>query len=240
MMRSQTVRLFQTLPHACGYFAERTAQNLVMDPADPDIAALYENALARGFRRAGNHVYLPRCEACQACVPVRLPVAKFGPDRSQRRCLALNGDVRIASAKPGYTDERFSLYQRYLSARHRHGGMDDATPDDFEKFLYTPWSPTCFIEFRLDDALIAVAVTDACANSLSAVYSWFDPDLPRRGLGTLAILSQIKLARAQALDHLYLGFWIAGHPKMDYKRRFGPLEALHDGVWRPLETSTNH
>ena len=239
-MRSQTVRLFQTLPHACGYFAERTAQNLVIDPAAPDIAALYDNALARGYRRAGSHVYLPRCEACQACTPVRLPVAQFRPDRSQRRCLALNDDIRIAITQPGYSDERFALYQRYSSSRHRGGGMDDATPDDFEKFLYTPWSPTCFIEFRIDNALVAVAVTDACANSLSAVYSWFDPDLRNRGLGTLAILSQIKLARAQELEYLYLGFWIAGHPKMDYKTRFHPLEALRDGSWKPLQSSTNH
>lgn len=239
-MHSQPVRLFQTLPHACGYFDERTAQNLVIDPSTPDIAALYENALARGYRRAGSHVYLPRCEACNACTPVRLPVAEFQPDRSQRRCRALNRDVHIAITKPGYSDERFALYQQYLSSRHRDGGMDDASPDDFEKFLHTPWSPTCFIEFRLDETLIAVAVTDACANSLSAVYSWFDPDLRSRGLGTLAILSQIELARANRIDHLYLGFWIAGHPKMDYKARFRPLEALRNRVWQPLQTSTNH
>lgn len=239
-MHSQTVRLFRTLPHDCGYFAERTAQNLVIDPSAPNLAQLYENALTSGYRRAGNHVYLPNCEACHACTPVRVPVAQFQPDRSQRRCLASNNDVQIAITKAGYSDERFALYQRYLASRHTDGGMDDATPDDFEKFLYTDWSPTCFIEFRLDGTLIAVAVTDACSNGLSAVYSWFDPDFSNRSLGILAILSQIKLARANKLDHLYLGFWIAGHPKMDYKARFRPLQALRNGVWQALETTTGH
>ncbi len=238
-MRSQTVRLFQTLPHDCGYFADRTAQNLVIDPAAPNLAQVYDNALTRGYRRAGNHVYMPRCAACNACTPVRVPVTMFKPNRSQRRCLALNTDVQMAITKAGYSDERFALYQRYLSSRHSGGGMDDATPDDFEKFLYTDWSPTCFIEFRIEATLIAVAVTDACSNGLSAVYSWFDPDLLGRSLGTLAILSQITLARANKLDHLYLGFWIAGHPKMDYKARYRPLEALRNGVWQPLQAQSN-
>ena len=238
-MRSQTVRLFQTLPHDCGYFADRTAQNLVIDPAAPNLAQVYDNALTRGYRRAGNHVYMPRCATCNACTPVRVPVTMFKPNRSQRRCLALNTDVQMAITKAGYSDERFALYQRYLSSRHSGGGMDDATPDDFEKFLYTDWSPTCFIEFRLEATLIAVAVTDACSNGLSAVYSWFDPDLLGRSLGTLAILSQITLASANKLDHLYLGFWIAGHPKMDYKARYRPLEALRNGVWQPLQAQSN-
>lgn len=239
-VRSQTVRLFQTLPHDCGYFADRTAQNLVIDPASPNIAQVYENALTRGYRRAGTHVYLPHCEACHACTPVRVPVARFQPDRSQRRCLTLNNDVEIAITEAGYSEERFVLYQRYLSSRHPDGGMDNATRDDFEKFLYAQWSPTYFIEFRLGESLIAVAVSDACSNGLSAVYSWFDPNLRNRSLGTFAILSQINLALANQLDHLYLGFWIAGHPKMDYKARYRPLEALRNGVWEPLKAQANH
>lgn len=239
-VQSQTVRLFQTLAHDCGYFADRIAQNLVIDPASPNMAQVYENALKRGYRRAGSHVYLPHCEACHACIPVRVPVARFQADRSQRRCLTLNNDVQIAIARAGFNNERFALYQHYLSSRHRDGGMDNTTQDDFEKFLFTEWSPTSFIEFRLDDKLIGVAVTDACPNGLSAVYTWFDPDLRHRGLGTFAILSQIKLAQANQLDHLYLGFWITGHPKMDYKARYRPLEALRNGVWQPLHPDTNH
>lgn len=232
-MRSTAVRLFQTLPHECGYYGERIAQNLVIDPAASNLAELYERALPRGYRRAGGHVYLPNCENCRACTPVRLPVVQFRADRSQRRCLASNRDIAIRLCEAGYSEERYALYQRYLSSRHRDGGMDDASPDDFSRFLYTDWSPTRFIEFRLAGALIAVAVTDVCADGLSAVYTWFDPDHASRSLGTFAVLSQIKLARDNALDHLYLGFWIAGHPKMDYKSRYQPLEALVDGHWQP-------
>lgn len=233
-MRSDVVRLFQTLPHPCGYFSERTAQNLVIDPSAPQLAALYDQAMQRGFRRAGGHVYLPQCPACRACIACRVAVARFEPDRSQRRCLTRNEDLELRVTPAGYSEEAFDLYQRYLSARHPDGGMDDASPVDFARFLYTTWSPTRFVELRDRDRLVAIAVTDFCADGLSAVYTFFDPNLPRRSLGTHAILSQIRLAAEQGLDYLYLGFWIAGHPKMDYKKRFAGLEILRNGNWQAL------
>lgn len=233
-MRSDVVRLFQTLPHPCGYFDERTAQNLVLDPASPRLAQLYDTALQSGYRRAGGHVYFPRCGACHACVACRVPVARFKADRSQRRCMAGNADLSIRIVPPGYSEERFRLYQRYLELRHPDGGMDDAEPEDFSRFLYTQWSPTRFIEFRRAGRLLALAVTDFCAVGLSAVYTFFDPDEQARGLGTHAVLSQLRIARELAVPHVYLGFWIAGHPKMDYKARFRPLEILRDGGWVDL------
>jgi arginine-tRNA-protein transferase len=163
-----------------------------------------------------------------------VPVARFRPDRSQRRCLARNADLAVRIAPAAYTDEYFALYQRYLSARHRDGGMDDARPDDFARFLYTGWSPTRFIEFRRGEHLLGLAVTDFCPSGLSAVYTFFDPDETARGLGTFAILSQIRLARERGLPHVYLGFWIEGHPKMHYKARYRPLEVLRDGGWHEL------
>lgn len=231
-MRSEAVRLFQTLPHPCGYFAERTAQNLVIDPASPRLPQIYGEALRYGYRRAGNHVYRPHCGACRACVACRVPVERFVPDRSQRRCRARNADLERIVAAPGYSDERFALYRTYLDARHRDGGMDDPHPDDFSRFLYTGWSDTRFVELRERGRLLAVAVTDFAEDGLSAVYTFFAPDAPARGLGTFAILSQIELARERGLPYVYLGFWIAGHPKMDYKARFRPLEILSEGRWR--------
>lgn len=234
VVHSRRVRLFQTLPHACGYFAGREAQNLVIDPAAPGLGEIYELALANGYRRAGEHVYFPRCDRCSACIACRVPVARFSPDRSQRRCLARNADLRVEVAAGGYTDERFALYRHYLQSRHRDGGMDDATPEDFDRFLRTAWSPTRFIEIRDRDRLVALAATDFCAAGLSAVYTCFDPDEGARGLGVFAILSQLRIARERGLAHVYLGFWIAGHPKMHYKARFRPLEILRDGAWREL------
>ena len=236
-MRSDVVRLFQTLPHDCGYFAERTAQNLVIDPSAPQLPQLYDTAVQRGFRRAGGHVYHPQCLNCRACVACRVPVASFRCDRAQRRCLVRNRDLSLRIAPAGYSEEYFSLYQRYLRTRHRDGGMDDARAEDFSRFLYTTWSPTRFLEFRCGERLVAVAVTDFCANGLSAVYTFFDPDETERSLGTFAILSQIAIARERGLPHVYLGFWIEGHPKMDYKKRYHPLEVLDGGAWKTLETA---
>src|SRR5262249_30437297 len=163
-MKSEVVRLFQTLPHACGYFAERTAQNLVIDPASPHLPQIYDAALARGYRRAGGHVYHPHCPQCHACVPARIPVALFRANRSQRRCFAHNSDLTVRLEPAGYSEERFALYRRYLGERHRGGGMDEPDADDFNRFLYTTWSPTALIELRLGATLLGVAVTDVTAH----------------------------------------------------------------------------
>jgi len=231
-MKSEVVRLFQTLPHACGYYSGRTAQNLVIDPASPHLAQIYDVALAKGYRRAGGHVYRPHCPRCTACVAARIPVDTFRPDRSQRRCLARNADLSLTLAPAMFRAEYFELYERYLAARHAGGGMDDPEPEDFSRFLYTDWSPTRFVELRLGPRLMAVAVTDFATSGLSAVYTFYDPAAATRGLGTYAILRQIELAREHGLGHVYLGFWIAAHPKMDYKARFRPLELLGDAGWR--------
>ena len=233
-MKSETVRLFQTLPHPCGYFGERTAQNLVIDPASPHLAQIYDAALLRGYRRAGGHVYHPHCRRCQACVPARVGVAEFQPNRSQRRCLRRNADLDISVEPAGYRDEYFELYSQYLDVRHSGGGMDNPAVEDFTRFLYTPWSPTRFIAMRLAGRLLGLAVTDFSGSGLSAVYTFFDPQESARGLGTFAILTQIRLAQESGLGHVYLGYWIAGHPKMDYKARFQPLELLGPKGWRRL------
>jgi arginyl-tRNA--protein-N-Asp/Glu arginylyltransferase len=232
-MKSDVVRLFQTLEHRCGYYSERLAQNLVIDPLSPDMAAVYDHALERGFRRAGGHVYRPQCKTCHACVACRLPVDRFQPSRSQVRVAARNRDLHIEIDSARYTDEHFALYRRYIAARHAGGGMDDPDPDEFTQFLYANWSLTRFVEFRNRGELVAVAVTDFSARGLSAVYTFYAPEEQARSLGTYAILTQIGLTRAQMLPHLYLGYWISGHPKMDYKSRFQPMELLRGGKWTP-------
>jgi arginine-tRNA-protein transferase len=234
-MKSETVRLFQTLPHPCGYFAERTAQNLVIDPAAPQLDQLYGPALERGFRRAGGHLYYPYCTSCRACTPCRIDVANFEPDRSQRRCLKRNADLQVIESMAGYNAERHALYERYLRQRHPGGGMDEADASDFRRFLTAPWSPTLFLEFREGSRLLGVAVTDVCLQGLSAVYTFYDPDETSRSLGTYAILQQVALAQRRGLPWIYLGFWIAGHPKMDYKRRFRPMQIRTSEGWVEMQ-----
>jgi arginine-tRNA-protein transferase len=163
-----------------------------------------------------------------------VPVAEFRADRSQRRNLRRNADLTLSLEPAAYSDEYFDLYRRYLDVRHAGGGMDNPAEEDFTRFLYTAWSPTAFVALRLHGRLLAVAVTDFASSGVSAVYTFFDPHESERGLGTYAILRQIDLARERGLPHVYLGYWIAGHPKMDYKARFHPLELLGPEGWQPL------
>jgi arginine-tRNA-protein transferase len=118
------------------------------------------------------------------------------------------------------------------AARHAGGGMDRPAPENFDAFLACDWSPTDFMEFRLGGELVAVAVTDVVQGALSAVYTFYAPELAARSLGTYAILSQLQRARLEARQHLYLGFWLEGHPRMDYKRHYRPLEYLDGAHWR--------
>lgn len=234
-MKSDLIRVFQTLEHPCGYFEDRKARNLVIDPVARGLPQIYALAIERGFRRSGGHVYRPHCRGCTACLAVRIPVARFRRSRSQRRCAQRNADLVSDVVTPSRSAEHFELYQRYVNTRHAGAGMDDPEQDDFERFLTCRWSPTRFLELRQDGALRAVAVLDTLPSGLSAVYTFYDPDSAGRGLGTYSILLQIELARAENLPYLYLGYWIHGHPKMDYKARFRPLEVLQGGHWQTLE-----
>lgn len=231
-----SLRLFHSTPHPCGYWPERQARDLVLDPRDPRLPAHYPTALEWGFRRSGDLVYRPSCGSCHACVAVRVPVADFTPDRSQRRCLARNADLETHIVAPACSEEYLALYRRYLSTRHRGGGMDDHGAHEFEQFLIGSWNDSRFLELRQrgSQRLLAVAVTDLAANALSAVYTFYDPDEAARSLGTFGVLQQIAWARRDRRAYLYLGYWIAGHPKMDYKRRFRPLQAFNGRRWQPL------
>jgi arginine-tRNA-protein transferase len=229
------IRVYQTVEHACGYWPERLARDLVLDPTDAMLPALYGPALAMGFRRSGGHVYRPNCARCQACTPVRIPVRAFRPNRAQSRCLRRNADLELRVVPARRSDERFELYRRYVATRHAGGGMDDPTPADFDAFLACDWSPTVFLEARLDGRLVSVAVTDVLPDALSAVYTFYDPGETARGLGSFAILSQIEQARRDGREFLYLGFWLDGHPKMEYKRAYRPLERLVGREWLPFD-----
>lgn len=232
-MASDSVRLYRTGAHQCGYYADRLSINQVLDPQSPAVPEIFGRALAHGFRRAGDVVYRPDCGSCAACVPYRVPIAAFTPNRAQRRVWARNSDVSIDWRPAEPSDEHFALYRCYLRQRHAAGGMDDPNPEDYQRFLLSRWADTWFMEMRLSGLLIGAAVTDQAANAASAVYTYFSPEYARRSLGTFAILQQIEHCRHQGLAHLYLGFWIDRHPKMNYKIQFGPGEVRQAGIWRP-------
>ncbi|HEX4895062.1 MAG TPA: arginyltransferase [Solimonas sp.] len=230
MTAAQPVRLFLSPEHPCGYLPFRTARSAFVDPEFTLAPPRYQRLLELGFRRSGEHAYRPHCRGCERCLPVRVPTARFQPDRSQRRCIRDNADLELR-LETQIRDEHYALYRRYLAARHAGGGMD---PDDrtaFHNFLECGWNEVRYWSFREQGRLLAVAVVDHLPRALSAVYTFFDPAESRRGLGTLAVLRQIEEARRQGLPHVYLGYWVEGSAKMDYKRRFQPLEILEGTDW---------
>lgn len=227
------LRLLLGTEQPCGYLPRRLSRSAFVAPHLQLDRNLYGALLERGFRRSGDYAYRPACAGCAACVPVRLRVDDFTPTRSQRRCLKRNTDL-VWTREPTLTDEHFSLYQRYLLARHPFGGMDADDSKAFHEFLGSHWGITEFWVFRQEGVLRMVAVVDVLPHGLSAVYTFFDPDEPTRSLGTWAILQQVEECRRLGLDHLYLGYWVEGSATMDYKRHFKPLEAFDGRDWHPL------
>ena len=223
--------LFITPEHPCNYLADRQARTVFVDPARDMDQGLYTLLAAHGFRRSGPHVYRPNCGECQACIPLRVTVKDFTPGRTQKRIQKRNSDLRMQVREAEYDTEHFELYGRYLAARHPGGGMDGGSEMDYRQFLLSPWGRTTLLELRLDGRLAAVAVTDELSDALSAVYTFYDPALTDRSLGTYAVLTQIEEARRRGLDWLYLGYWIAGSRKMAYKERFRPFETLGADGW---------
>ncbi|MBF0141282.1 MAG: arginyltransferase [Magnetococcales bacterium] len=233
-METYLPSLHLTQPHSCGYLPAHDAATLFVDPSWPMDSELYGWLLQQGFRRSGSHVYRPFCDHCRECVPVRLPVNQFRPQRTLKRILAKNRDVTVSLHPASYNEERFVLYTHYLKIRHADGPMAAPTPSDFCDFLLCDWGETQFVEFRLRQQLVAVAVMDVLPDALSAAYTFFDPTQFHRSLGSLAILWQITHAVQQQLTWLYLGYWIKDCRKMTYKSRFRPLEGYIMHQWGTL------
>jgi arginine-tRNA-protein transferase len=231
-MSQQHLSLYITREQPCSYFDDRLSANLIPDPQLPMNAELYSLLIGKGFRRSGEFVYRPHCNGCNACVPARINVARFRPNRNQRRCLKRNADLTTRLVTARYSEEYFALYQRYLNTRHNDGSMANPQPEDFSNFLLNHWQSTLFIESRLQGELLAVAVVDFLRTGPSAVYTFFEPAEARRSLGTFAVLQQIWLARLYQQPHVYLGYWIRDHQKMDYKRHFTGLELYQNEQWQ--------
>lgn len=230
-------RLFLTPPFDCGYLSGRSARSeLVLPEKSLDLSS-YSRFISHGFRRNGHYVYRPRCEHCQACVPVRILTATFAPVRSQRRCQQRHAGLKVSEVSPAFSAEQHALYVRYQQARHPGGGMDDDDPKNFEDFILNSPVDTRILEFRDGHHAVAplrmVSVIDILEDGLSSVYTFFDPEVS--GLGIYNILWQIEAARRLGLPHVYLGYYIAECRKMNYKIRFQPLEGWINHSWQALE-----
>ena len=226
-----SVRLFRTSPHPCSYKDSEQAATVFVDPDLVIDKALNSKLSDLGYRRSGAHLYRPDCDFCQACISCRVPVAEFQFNRSQRRILRRNESLRMVE-KSDLTDEiAYDLYQRYINQRHLDGDMFPASLEQYEAFIKTKMVDTRFFLFYEQDELLAVSVVDFLEQGLSAVYTFFDPDQSQRSLGNFAILWQITKCQELGLPYLFLGYWIKGCGKMEYKSKFRPLEMMINGRW---------
>ena len=229
------IKIFATYPHECSYLENQEATTLFVDPGADIDASAYARLSELGFRRSGTHLYRPHCKDCKACVPARIPVALFEPNRRQRRITRKNKDLTTELLDNINSDEYFDLYHRYICARHQDGDMYPPTREQYDSFLNCEWQATRFIVFKFEGKPLAVSVVDEMDNGLSAVYTFFDPKVSaQRGLGVYALLWQIEYAKSLGLNFVYPGYWIAESPKMNYKTDFRPIEGYIDNEWVAL------
>lgn len=237
MSSLRTLVFFATPAHDCSYLPDREATTMFVDPRANIDKKLYSQLTSLGFRRSGSHYYRPHCEACNACIPVRLNVNNFRPDRSQRRVMKKNNDLECTLVAATFSESYYQLYANYVELRHKDGDMYPPSREQFISFLIEGTTNSLFLEMRKNGELVALAAVDTLDDGLSAIYTVFDPALEHRSLGTFAVLWQIEETRRRDLPHLYLGYWIEQCQKMNYKTRFKPIEALQDGQWRSLDGS---
>lgn len=237
---SRFPQFYLTVPTPCPYLPGRMERKIFTQLHGRMAVALNDALTHAGFRRSQNIAYKPACEGCNACLSVRIRARDFHLTRSFRRVRNKNGDV-VATVVPSIaTEEQFNILRAYLDARHADGGMAGMTFLDYASMVEETAVRSHLVEYRLvrcgsgDGALLAVALTDVLADGLSMVYSFFDPTIRGRSLGSYMILDHIRQTRALDLPYLYLGYWVEQSEKMDYKSRFRPLEVLGPKGWGPL------
>jgi arginine-tRNA-protein transferase len=232
---------FRTGPMPCPYLPNRVERNLFTELGGPGAGLttieLHDQLTKAGFRRSHNVIYRPACPSCNACVPVRVPVDRFQPGKSLRRIWNKNADLTVRIVSPEVQPDHFELFQRYQKARYSGGDMAAMGYADYGAMIADTFGQTKLFEYRDPRGnLVAVCLTDFLTEGLSAVYSFFEPALHARGLGSFCVLSLIDHAAHAGLRHIYLGYWIAESRKMAYKTRFSPLEALGPDGWETLES----
>ena len=227
---------YRTRPHACPYL-EGQQESRIFTGLTAEGADIQYQALTRaGFRRSHRMAYRPACPSCNACVPVRVLAQDFAPSRSQTRAVRRNADLVETECPARATDEQYKLFVRYLESRHGDGPMARMSQEDFRAMVEETPVDTRMLEYRgRDGTLVAACLCDRLSDGYSAVYSFNDPDMAKRGLGNYVILRLIERAAERGFAFVYLGYWIAQSRKMAYKDRFRPIEALGPEGWQILE-----
>lgn len=231
----KSIPIYLSPDHPCSYLEGQVAQSAFVHPNFQHTPSSYRVLLEHGFRRSGSHVYTPYCNHCNACIPVRIPVSAFHPNRSQKRAWKKNKETKALIKPPVFDPKHFRLYQKYQQTRHPDSTMAESTKEDYMSFLTSRWCDTRFVEFHLEQQLISVAVVDCVDKAWSAVYTFFDPDFSAYSPGVYAVLWEIEQAKQEQLDWLYLGFWIEDCRKMAYKNQYRPIQHYFNNNWTNLE-----
>jgi leucyl-tRNA---protein transferase len=228
-------QFFLTPGGPCPYLPGHTERKVFARLGGNLAQPLSEALTHSGFRRSQSIAYRPACEGCAACVSVRIRASEFDASRSQKRIFKRSDDLVRTEVTAEATREQFALLRTYLDSRHPGGGMSDMGLFDYVAMVEETPVDTRIVEYRdAAGTLLACALTDRLKDGLSMVYSFFHPGEDSRSLGTYMILDHVRAARAQVLPYVYLGYWVRGSEKMDYKIRFSPLEALTQNGWEPL------
>ncbi len=228
------LQFYATSPYTCSYLPDQHARSQVATPPHLITTEVYSTLVRSGFRRSGVFTYRPRCDTCQACVPVRMPVAEFIPNRTQRRVWKQHSNLKMRELPLAFHADHYQLYLRYQNARHAGGGMDQDNHEQYDQFLLQSRVDTRLLEFRENGQLRMVSLIDILSDGLSSVYTFYDPDVAKASYGTYNILWQAAQTEALGLAYLYLGYWIKDCRKMSYKAAFHPLEGLVNEHWRTL------
>ena len=229
-------QFFITAPAPCPYLAGRVERKVFTHLIGAEARQLNTQLSQAGFRRSQNIAYRPACDGCAACVSVRVCVRQFEPSQSMRKIARRNADLRSEVRPAKAASEQYSLFRAYIDERHADGGMADMTVLDFAAMVDDSFVDSRMIEYRLraengSTQLIACVLTDVLNDGLSMIYSFYDPEFASRSLGTFMILDHIERARKLSLPYLYLGYWVKGSRKMNYKSRFLPQERLTAEGW---------